>query len=271
MEDDYRLRYLYFVVLRTLIAMRKIRKDGPVASTAKWFHIHLFVHVLGQVVSQVAMMVCIGVKMDYENRDFSIENTVRISGFLWFMFFGALIVPLAGIFTFAISNFYSVQEYPIGYFLDLLHSSIRRGELGEQSAQESAEVKQSIETGVSSESVAQNIETEFTKIHKRSTLSKYGYVFLSPLLVTLSIVHTLLIFAFLMSYLLEPTVSGQFGVLYSSSTGWTVFFVIACLLVGVPHILVLLVGVVWIVIIDNADCSGDCSGYCLLYMFPGRQ
>ena len=146
-----------FVVLRTLIAIRKIRKDGPVASTAKWFHIHLFVHVLGQVVSQVAMMVCIGVKMVYENRDFSIENTVRISGFLWYMFFGTLIVPLAGIFTFAISNFYSVQEYPIGYFLDLLHSSIRRGELGEQSAQESAEVKQSIETGMSSESVAQNI------------------------------------------------------------------------------------------------------------------
>ena len=141
--------------------------------------------------------------MDYENRDFSIfENTVRISGFLWFMFFGALIVPLAGIFTFAISKFYSVQEYPIGYFLDLLHSSIMRGELGEQSAQESADVKQSIETGVSSESIAQNIETEFTKIHSRSTLSKYGYVFLSPLLVTLSIVHTLLIFAFLMSYLL---------------------------------------------------------------------
>ena len=59
-----------FVVLRTLIAIRKIRKDGPVASTAKWFHIHLFVHVLGLMVSQVAMIVCIGVKMHYENRDF---------------------------------------------------------------------------------------------------------------------------------------------------------------------------------------------------------
>ena len=48
-----------FVVLRTLIAIQKIRKDEPVASTAKWFHIHLFVHVLGQVVSQVAMIWCV--------------------------------------------------------------------------------------------------------------------------------------------------------------------------------------------------------------------
>ena len=163
------------------------------------------------------------------------------------MLFSASIVPLAGIFTIAISNFYSVKEYPIGYFLDLLHSIMKRRGFEKQSAQESAEVKHSVESGVSSESITQDIETEFTKIHSRNALRKYGYVFQSPLLVALSIIHSLLIFAFLVSYLLEPdpTVHGQFGVLYSSSTGWTVFFVITSLLVGIPHVLVLLVAVIW--------------------------
>lgn len=257
-----------FVVLRILFAIRKIRKDGPVAGTANWFHIHLFVHVLGQMVSQVAMIVCIGIKMNYENRNFSIDSKVHVTGFLWYMLFSALIIPLTGVFTFAISNFYSVQEYPIGYFLDLLHSFMRRDK---QNAQE---VEQPIESGMSLESIVQNIETEFTKIHSRSILRKYGYVFLSPLLVTLSIVHTLLIFAFLGSYLLEfDLMTSQFSVLYGSTIGWTVFCVIAGLLISVPHILVLLVGVIWITIIVtvllivaccicstiSSNSSGDCA------------
>ena len=77
----------------------------------------------------------ISAKMHYENKDISVHNSVQISAFLWYMLFGALIVPLAGIFTFAISNFYSVQVYPIGYFLDKLHSVIRRGGCEEQRAQ----------------------------------------------------------------------------------------------------------------------------------------
>ena len=50
-------------------------------------------------------------KMHYEN--FTVDNNiiVQISGFLWYMFFGALIVHLAWVFTFGIYNFYSVQEY----------------------------------------------------------------------------------------------------------------------------------------------------------------
>ena len=63
--------------------------------------------------------------------------------------------------------------------------------------------------------------------------------------------------------------SGQFGVLYSSSTGWTVLFTNWCSTysralgrcgMDSDHCFYY-----------NADCSGDCSGYCLLYMFPGRQ
>ena len=182
------------------------------------------------------------------------------------MLFSALIVPLAGIFTLAISNFYSVQEYPIGYFLDLLHSAIRRGSFEERSAQESAEVKQSIETGVSSESVAQNIETEFTKIHKRSALRKYVYVFLSPLLVTLSIVHTLLIFCFLDKFFTR------------SHSVWTVWCAVL-LFNRLDCVLCDSMFTSWCSTYSCAlgRCGMDsdhcfyCSGYCLLYMCHGKQ
>ena len=115
-----------FVLLRTILAVQKFRKDGPVEKTARSFHIRFFVHVMGQMFSQVVMIVCVGAKMYHENRNFSTENTVRISGFLWYMIIGALLIPFAGVLTFAIANFYSVQEYPIGFFLDLLHTVVKK-------------------------------------------------------------------------------------------------------------------------------------------------
>ena len=58
-------------------------------------------------------------------RSFQLQ-LVRISGFLWYMIIGALLIPFAGVLTFAIANFYSVQEYPIGFFLDLLHTVVKK-------------------------------------------------------------------------------------------------------------------------------------------------
>ena len=226
------------LIFKGIVNLRRSRKDGPVASSANWFHAHVVLYAFGQIVSQIAMIVLIGVKMEYENRDFVMGSTIQVNGFLWYMLFGGVIIPLAGVFVFAVPSFYSVQEYPIGYFLDLVHSSVSIGdsEQGEQSVP------------LESINILQNIETEFTKIHDQGIFKKYAYVFFNPFLVTLSIVYTLLIFAFLGSYWLEPNpmVPGQFEVIYSGSLGLTIFFSI---LVCLPHILVLFIGVVWIVII----------------------
>ena len=243
------------LMFKAVVNLRRSRKDGPVASSANWFHAHVVLYAFGQIVSQIAMIVLIGVKMEYENRDFVMGSTAQVNGFLWYMLFGGVIIPLAGVFVFVIPSFYSIQEYPIGYFLDFVHSSVSIGDLeqGEQSDSDKSTVP------LENINIVQNIEVEFTKIHNQSVFKKYAYVFFNPLLVVLSIVCTLLIFAFLASYLLEPnpTVPRLFEVLYSGSVGWTIFFVIFGTLVCLPHLLVLFIGVVWIVII----------GFLLLFIF----
>ena len=120
------------------------------------------------MVSQVSMIVCIGAKMHYENRNFSVDNTVQISSALWYMFFGALIIPFAGIFTFGISNFYSVQEYPIGYFLDLLDSVIRRSK--EQGARSTVEMELSSEKA---KKIVEYIKVDFKYINDRFPFIKF--------------------------------------------------------------------------------------------------
>ena len=232
-----------FVIVRSFRALLKIRNGATF--TANRFHVHILLYAIGLILSQLAMFTMIGVKFDYENRDFAADRTVRVNGFLWYMLFGALLLPLAGVFTFAIPNFYSFQEYPIGYFLDFVNSFISTGELSEQDDSES------VKSEVQVESIVQTIETNFTQIHNQSVFKKYASVFFSPLLVTLAIIYTLLIFAFLASYLLEsdPTIPGNFEFLYGNFFGWTVFFVIFGTLVGLTHLLVVFIGVVWIVII----------------------
>ena len=188
-----------FVIVRSFRAMLnyKIRRNRPLACTSSRLHVHIMFYAIGLILSQIAMFVMIGVKFDYENRDFAADRTVRVNGFLWYMLFGALLIPLAGVFTFAIPNFYFIQEYPIRYFLDCLNSFIDTGEL---SAQEDLE---SVKSEVQVESIVQTINTNFNKIHNQSVFKKYASVFFSPLLVTLAIIYTLIIiFAFLVSYLL---------------------------------------------------------------------
>ena len=251
-----------FVLCRTILAIQKFRKDGPVEKTARSFHIRFFVHVMGQMFSQVVMIVCVGAKMYYENRNFSTDNTVHISGFLWYMIIGAFVIPLAGVLTFAIANFYSVQEYPIGFFLDLLHTVVKKRGFGDAmspSMKKNEKGKKSVKLGMSKEMeeeakrIAEKIESEFTKIHNTNTLNKYGYVFQSPLLIALSIAYAGFLLAFAICCILVPSsdVTGgvELVVLYSSSLGWIVFYILGVILVNLLNILVLLVAGVWVAII----------------------
>lgn len=251
-----------FVLVRTILAIQKIRKDGPVEKTGRSFHIRFFVHVMGQMFSQVLMIVCVGAKMYYENSNFSTDNTVRISGFLWYMIIGALLIPFAGVLTFAIANFYSVQEYPIGFFLDLLHTVVKKRGFGDAmspSMKENEKGKKSVKLGMSKETeeeakrIAEKIESEFTKIHNASTLNKYGYVFQSPLLIMLSIAYAGFLLAFAICCILAPSSDPLTGtvelvVLYPA-LGWTVFYILGVILVNLLNILVLLVAGLWFAII----------------------
>ena len=231
-----------FVILRTICAIDKFRKDGPVAKTARSFHKWFFAHVIQQMLAQILMIVCIGAKMYYENRKFAMDNTVRISPYLWYMIIGGFFIPLAGVFTFVIYGYYYVQEYSIGFFIDLLYTVVNiRVDLG-----------MSPEAKEDAKKLAQKIERDYTEIHEVSTVYKYGYVFLSPLLVALSIVYILFLLAFAICCVLEPDpVSGvtNFVILNGSTTGWVVFFAVGILLVNLLNLFVLLVAGWWIAII----------------------
>ena len=225
------------VILKTTCTLHQA------GSTAQCFHLHFFLHMVGQMLTQVLMIVCIGAKMFYENRNFSVDNTVHVSLFLWYMIAGGLVLPFVGVFTFAIGKYYSVQLYPIGFFLDLYTAGI--GKIPDFSNKIAK--------------IAAKIEADFDEIYDEGILYKYGYVFMSPVLVTLSIIYALLLYGFAACYFWveydpEDGSAGsavfEFVVPYfGSPLGWILFLNVAFLLVIVANILVLFVAAVWIIII----------------------
>ena len=230
------------VILRSIHNLHQARKGGELASSAQWFHTHFFLHVLGQILVQVLMIVCIGAKFFDENINFLDDNTVRISPFLWYMIASGLVFPFVGVLTFAIGNYYFVQEYPIEFLLDIYTVAKRQ-------ALEKKDVEK--------------IEKEFTKIHEtkeefdkirnnKCFLLKYVNVFVNPVLIIISVVYTLLLSIASCCVLLNysPETGFRYGWIPFGSFDWAVFFMVAAGLISLANIQVILIPLVWIAILS---------------------
>ena len=136
--------YVYIVRLLILSGMiyhvqkgRKSKKseggDGQIyGASAFWFQFYFYIHVFGQMLVQILMLVGIGAKIQFDNTppdtaDTLVSNTadddstpIHISPFLWYMIVSGYILPFLGLLTFFIVTYYWVQEFPIGVCLDVL-------------------------------------------------------------------------------------------------------------------------------------------------------
>lgn len=230
------------VFIGIIIAVQLKRKNGPVQKTATSLHRWFFVHVVGQMLVQFLMIVCIGAKMWHENKKFGTDGhkMIQISPFLWYMIVSGLVLPLIGIFTFGIAFYYSVQEYPIGFCFDLLATVAEKRDLSDDDLTKAYESVKTI--GIK----------DFNEIRNASFLNRYGYAFQSPLLVALSIAYALPLLAFAvccMQIETDPKFEESHLIILTGSPGWIAFFVVGVFVVNLMNLPVLLVAGLWIAII----------------------
>ena len=96
-------------------------QDNEVNRTAeKWFSGYFFMHVVSQMIVQELMIIAISAKFQYENRNYDKDNTIHISGYLWYMIIAGYILPYCGFLTFFIVNFYWAREFPIKFYIQIL-------------------------------------------------------------------------------------------------------------------------------------------------------
>ena len=74
-----------------------------------------FFHLFSQMFAQVLMLVAVGAKIAYDNRDYDTNgNNPAVTGYLWYMLAAAYLLPIFGIGTFFIVYYYWTQQFLIG-------------------------------------------------------------------------------------------------------------------------------------------------------------
>ena len=273
--------YVYIVRLLILFGMiyhvQKRRKpeesdsdgDQTYSASARWFQLYFFIHVFGQMLVQILMLIGIGAKIQYDNpppnttvilanTDDDDSASIYISPFLWYMIVSGYILPFLGLLTFFIVTYYWVQEFPIGVCLDVIRllipttssaDSIRniKGEMKAPSAKIKA-IMRYVHYA--------DLKKDFQNMQNKNWFSeKFAYPFKSPVLIVLCIAYFASQVTFAVCAVSTNDVElNEFGTEvpkfdFLNDGNWHKFYLAAVILGFLANLYTFLVAVVWLLII----------------------
>ena len=85
------------------------------------FQIYFVIHVFGQMVAQMLMIITIGIGIHEDNKQSS-DGSISVSGNLWYIVAG-YVLPVCGLFTFFVVTYYWVQEFRLVFVLTFFRSN----------------------------------------------------------------------------------------------------------------------------------------------------
>ena len=152
------------------------------------------------MLTQALMFAAIWSKVQCENPERVESSHVFISPFTWVLIILAFLIPIVGTFTFFITNYYWVQEYPVDFMINFL-SSLKKTSIFDIQ-------RKACE---SSYSIAELIGKVRIQLVNRGFCEKFFYPFLDPWLVSLCMGYNFLMASFTAMY---------FAGMYDPETQW---------------------------------------------------
>ena len=210
--------------------------DPTIRKSALFFQIYFVIHVFGQMVAQILMIITIGIGIHEENKQSS-NGSISVSGNLWYMIVAGYVIPVFGLFTFFVVTYYWVQEFPIGICVDIL--SI----LQQPGIDEVLEMKKTKAEGgdrlnrINKYIHFSELKKQFKNLRSTPFFYKFGYPFGSPQMVIASLFFA----GFQLGFVINA----------SQSLGgeWAVFYVPAGIIGYLANIYVFTVAAFWSVVI----------------------
>lgn len=151
------------------------------------------------MITQVLALIAIGGCIYLENRHLyeedNTDETIRVSGFLWYMIAAGYVTPVIGFFSYFLVTFYWVQEFPIALCLDMISlAKTKRGP--EDFIDVKEQLEEPRETLKTIAEVLKCILPDFKKMHNRNWCFKFTYPFRTPVIVVLCVLYALMQMAF---------------------------------------------------------------------------
>ena len=163
----------------------------PTQSAAKKageFQVYFVLHIMGQMVMQITMIVAISMKLVDDNENRAPESPLHISNELWLMLVGGYIMPFFGILSFFIPTFYWVYEHENGLCLDILNLLNMPGinRVLFPDGDEIKEACESIQKITSKLNDGNKLRESFEELQNVHFCRKVSYAFRNPFLVMAS-------------------------------------------------------------------------------------
>ena len=255
---------------------KNIEFDYKISKSASHFQAYFIFHVIAQMVAQILMIIAIAAKIRDDNRHLfeddatnsrvvtnstnssflintdnidSMDESIHVSGYLWYMLVAGYVVPVLGFLSFFIVMYFWVQEFPIGVCIDMV-TVLLMPTLGIDDAvkpEKKDEVTKKMDKIKKYLHYAE-LKKQFKGLRETQWLDKFAYPFRSPQMVIVCMMYALLQLGFIIS---AGLINGDEGTEGRPLGGgnWTYFYVCAIIIGYVANMYVFTVALLWITII----------------------
>ncbi len=223
--------------LRSLLKLLSKTETGP--SNIR-FIVRFFTHIITQIVSHLACIVAVGLKIHQENVN---TQNFTASPFLWVVMFGGWVIPFIGVVIFFLTNYFWTQQYSIGLFIEMM-SLIQVPNIAQSLFKSSADIEQD----VSAKSQKIFKKMQFLKVkgdyHRKLENAKRITKLLHPgkiyAFLLIAFFYLILLISFFVNLLLQWDTNGNVA-LVDLYRGENIFIVgcIAIIIVSNIHFLIL--------------------------------
>ena len=230
------------------------RKFKSTIYEAIHFQKYFVLHLIGQAVSQMVMMAAIGTLIRSENMHFFedclTDESIHVSGYLWYMIVAGYILPALGFISFFFTTYYWLQEFLIGIsidFISILHMPSIVEKLGIQTEERREKINEIIRYFNFDE-----LKSSFDdQLHKKSCFWKCFYPFQSPLAALYTFLYAIFHAGFFVSAFIS--LIGTFVMASDEEReemiviffSWLIFLTAAAVVVYIMNTFSFTVGVFW--------------------------
>lgn len=244
------------VDINELYACQDYNVDWSIKKNSRKIQIVFFLHVFGQTLAHALMLVAVGAKIAYDNRDFKNDlDSPAVTGYLWYMLVSAYILPTFGIGTFFIVNNYWVQQFLIGLCIDF----VKVLQIIEDNRSFASSRDEKPSQAICKFVRIRQLEIEYDDMRSKVKFcDKVGYPFKSPVLVIVCILYSLAQFGFVLCSVFTVSDSrtlsvydnrAPFAVVFLNDGGWAIYVFVAAVAGVIINIYSFVVAGIWIMIV----------------------
>jgi len=212
-----------------------------------YYQLYLFVHVALNMLVQIVLIVVIGGKITYDNKQYfdksMYNDQVTTSGHLWCMIVTGYFIPVVGTLTVFTSTFYWIQEFLIGLCLNLVHIL----ELAVSRTSDATSLQEIVDV-INTFLRTDRLKEDYQSLKRKKIIVKCLYPLRTPTVVVISLSYAALVLAFVISAGVS-TIEGSLSIQILNGGGWVACYILAILLLLAANLYTTLIACIWVVAI----------------------